>query len=184
MSSVDTSTPPKKKKTNGKAKGNGFELTIAKLFSSTFAPLEFRRSQSSGAILGGQNHVFLHKFSNAAKALFVGDIVPTNEADVLKAEAWQFRFTIECKFYASQDSFSALFKNPQILSWWEQAKTDAAKIDNKKPLLICKFNYTDVYVGFECDPPSNVNRIIQIDNVKFCLLNEALKDLSWWKQNM
>src|ERR1043165_849151 len=86
----------RKKAVNGKAKGSGFENSIAKLLSEKFKPLEFRRSQSSGAILGGKNHVFLHKFSEDAKALFIGDVVPTNEADVQRAEDWRFRFTIEC----------------------------------------------------------------------------------------
>lgn len=140
---------PRKKAVNGKAKGSGFENTIAKLLSETFKPLEFRRSQSSGAILGGKNHVLLHKFSEDAKALFVGDVVPTNEADVFKVEGWKFRFTIECKFYKDADTFSSLFKSPQVTGWFEQAYTDASKVADKTPLLIFKFNHTPVFGAVE-----------------------------------
>lgn len=184
----------KTKRINSKSKGSGFENTIAKLFSTTFAPLEFRRSQSSGAILGGQNHVFLHKFSNAAKALFVGDIVPTNEADVEKAEGWRFRFTVECKFYKEADSFSSLFKNPSLVSWWEQACADAIKISDKAPILIFKFNHTPIFAGIDPTltplPPkmlqtvrlryyaSDLERTLEI-----CHLDELLKEPTWWKSS-
>lgn len=195
MSSVDTSTaptPPKKKRTNGKAKGNGFENTIAKLFSTTFAPLEFRRSQSSGAILGGQNHVLLHKFSEAAKALFVGDIVPTNESDVLKAEGWSFRFTIECKFYKEADGFSSLFRNPQLIGWWEQACADASKLADKAPILIFKFNHTPIFAGIDPAQTQLPPKMMQTVTLRYyvgdaerrleiCLLDDLLKETAWWK---
>lgn len=183
---------PKKKPVNGKAKGSGFENTIAKLFSATFAPLEFRRSQSSGAILGGQNHVFLHKFSDAAKALFVGDIVPTNEADVEKVEGWRFRFTVECKFYKEADGFSSLFKNPQLISWWEQACADASKISDKAPILIFKFNHTPIYAGIDPTLTALPAKMLQTVSLRYyvkdlerrleiCHLDELLKEQAWWK---
>ena len=170
------------KKINSKSKGSGFESTIAKLFTETFAPIQFRRSQSSGAILGGQNQVHLHRFSNDAKTLFIGDIVPTNEADVMRAEdGFKFKFCIECKFYKEADTFAALFKNPQILTWFNQVRIDSLKIDEKHPLLVFKFNHSPIYIGFNIEAPSTVTRIIQINDVKFCLMEDALKDLSWWK---
>lgn len=197
MSSADTSLTilPKKKRTNGKAKGNGFENTIAKLFSATFAPLEFRRSQSSGAILGGQNHVFLHKFSDAAKALFVGDIVPTNEADVEKVEGWRFRFTVECKFYKEADNFSSLFRNPQLISWWEQACADASKISDKAPILIFKFNHTPIYAGIDPALSPLPAKMLQTLSLRYyvndlerrleiCHLDELLKEPAWWKSTI
>lgn len=196
---TDPIVKPKKKPVNGKAKGSGFENTIAKLFSTTFAPLEFRRSQSSGAILGGQNQVHLYKFSNAAKALFVGDIVPTNEVDVEKTEGWQFRFTIECKFYKDADGFSALFRNPQLISWWEQACADASKISDKAPMLIFKFNHTPVYVGVNPEltplPAATPTKMYQTVTLRYyvdaverkleiCLLDELLKEQAWWKRSL
>jgi hypothetical protein len=176
--------PARKKAVNGRAKGAGFELTMAKLLSTTFAPLNFKRTQSSGAIVGGRNSWQTQLYSQHMLSAFVGDIFPVNEEDIAKAEGWKFRFTVECKFYQSQDAFATLFKNPQLLTWWAQAKRDAAKIPDREPLLICKFNFTDTYVGFECDPPKTVSRVVQIDDVKFCLMNEALKDLNWWKAKL
>ena len=187
----------RKKAVNGKAKGSGFESTIAKLFSDTFQPLQFRRSQSSGAILGGKNAWMINRFSNDARTLFVGDIVPTNEVDVQRAEGWRFRFTIECKFYKEQDSFTSLFKNPQIKGWFEQAFADAQKIDDKLALLVFKFNHTPVFVAFETsiEPPATVSSLVGLcynlldadgnvvgkRRLHIALLTELLEDQSWWK---
>jgi len=187
---------PRKKAVNGKAKGSGFENTIAKLLSAKFTPLEFRRSQSSGAILGGQNHVFLHKFSDHAKALFIGDVVPTNEADVARDEGWRFRFTLECKFYKDVDTLSQLFKNPQVTAWYEQARIDAAKIPDKLPLLIFKFNHTHVFCASDAEltePPKACTTIIRMwynskegerRSIYIMLLDEVLRDLSWLKTDV
>jgi hypothetical protein len=187
----------RKKAVNGKAKGSGFENTIAKLLSDTFKPMQFRRSQSSGAILGGKNAWLMNRFSDDAKTLFIGDVVPTNEADVQRAENWRFRFTLECKFYKEQDSFTSLFKNPQVRSWFEQAHADALKIPDKLALLIFKFNHTPIFAACETSVPlpSTVSSVVSLcynvinadDNVtekrhiNITLLNELLEDHSWWK---
>jgi hypothetical protein len=184
--------PLKKRRTNGKAKGSGFESTIAKLFTEKFAPLQFRRSQSSGAILGGQNQIFLHRFSDAAKTLFIGDIVPTNEADIDRAEGWQFKFTIECKFYKEADGFASLFKNPQVKGWFEQAMTDADKLPEKEGILIFKFNHTAVFAAVKpsIKLPDNITASMLLyykragKTQEFIIvhLNELLEHPDWWKQ--
>jgi hypothetical protein len=184
--------PARKKAVNGKAKGSGFESTIAKLFSEKFAPLQFRRSQSSGAILGGQNQIYLHRFSNEAKTLFVGDLVPTNEADVARAEGWKFRFTVECKFYKEADGFTSLFKNPQVKGWFEQALTDALKLPEKEALLIFKFNHTPVFAAVlpSVKLPDNItarmslyyNQAGKIQEFVIVHLTELLEHTDWWKQ--
>jgi hypothetical protein len=194
---ITTPTPPRKKAVNGKAKGSGFENTIAKLLSEKFKPLEFRRSQSSGAILGGKNENLLHKFSDHAKALFIGDVVPTNEADVARDEKWRFRFTIECKFYKDVDTLNQLFKSPQVTAWYEQARTDASKIPDKLPLLIFKFNHTHTFCATDAEltePPANCTTVLRMwYNVKgtterrsiyIMLLDEVLQDLSWLKVSL
>jgi hypothetical protein len=189
MSEV-TEVQVKKKKINGKAKGNGFERIIAKKLSTFLAPLEFRRSQSSGAILGGKNSKHLEKFSAEIRALFVGDVTPTNEADVLKAEGWKFRFSIECKSYKSVDTLQHLLDDSKIYGWFDQATTDAEKL-NKEPILIIKFNRTDLFAVL--DQKTNINEadfgnIITIQTktndrkmiiVKF---DDLLKNKEWWSQ--
>jgi len=185
----------RKKAVNGKAKGSGFENTIAKLLSEKFKPLEFRRSQSSGAILGGRNQIHLDKFSDHAKALFIGDVVPTNEADVLRDEGWQFRFTVECKFYKDVDTLSQLFKSPQVTAWYEQARIDASKIPDKLPLLIFKFNHTPVFCATDAElttPPKcstvlrmwyNLKETGERRSIYIMLFDEVLQELDWLKTN-
>lgn len=186
-------TKPRKKAVNGKAKGSGFENTIAKLFTEKFAPLQFRRSQSSGAILGGQNEVHLHRFSTAAKTLFIGDIVPTNEEDVARIEGWRFRFSVECKFYKEADGFTTLFKNPQVKGWFKQALTDAKKLPGKDAILIFKFNHTPVFAAVEptIELPTNITASMQlrynsadgkVQEFVIVHLNELLEHPTWWKQ--
>lgn len=193
---IEVIKQPKKKAVNGKAKGGGFESTIAKLLSEKFAPLIFRRSQSSGAILGGQNMSGLYKFSEEAKTLFIGDIVPSNESDVLRDLGWKFKRTIECKFYKEADSFSALFKNPQLAGWFEQAAEDASKLEGKRPLLIFKFNHTPVFYAIDDsdERPNNISSSIELvynasynggiasRKIYIGLLNDALTNLEWWKK--
>ena len=129
---------PVKKRVNGKKKGSSFESHISKILAEVLKPLKFRRSQSSGAILGGKNSRFMENYSEDAKSLFVGDVVPTNESDVIKLEGWKFKYTIECKFYQSVDTLDHLLSNTRIKNWFLQAKTDAEKI-SKDPILIFKF---------------------------------------------
>ena len=169
------------KRINSKTKGSSFENIIAKKLSKAFAPLNFKRVQSSGAITGGSNAKNNWKFSSKMLSAFVGDLFVANEDDVFQSEQWKFKFSIECKFYAESDNFSALFKNPKILTWWTQALTDSAKV-NKEPLLICKFNHTPIFIGFKCESPTTISRIIQINDLKLCLFDEAILDSNWWKQ--
>ena len=156
--------------------------------------MKFRRSQSSGAILGGVNERFMQHYSDDAKALFIGDVVPTNEADVFRDEGWKLKFTIECKFYKSPDNIDHLLSNTKIRRWWEQACTDAAKI-NKEPILIFKFNHTEIFaavrLGIGITHPSTITRALALSyNAEGDLparaftifhFKEALLDLEWWK---
>lgn len=181
---------PKKKRVNSKAKGSGFEGNISKILGEVLAPMKFRRSQSSGAILGGQNARFMDQFSADAKALFIGDVVPTNETDVARDEGWKFKFTLECKFYKTPDNIQHMFFNTKIKGWWEQAVKDAAKL-GKQPLLIFKFNHTEIFAAANYETldrlPVNLSRSMQLHfddetpSMVLFLFKEALKDLDWWK---
>lgn len=188
----------KKKSVNGRAKGHGFENTIAKLFSEKFAPLNFKRTQASGAIVGGLNSRFTVHYSDEMLNAFVGDIFAANEADVERSEGWKFKRTVECKFYKDADTFTALFKNPQLGSWFEQAAEDAAKLANKQPVVIFKFNRTPVFyaVNIDDDRPKIIssslslkynityNGVAKTREVFIGLLDDALQDLDWWKIKM
>lgn len=185
-------TKPKKKRINSKAKGSGFEGHISKVLAEALPPMKFRRSQSSGAILGGVNEKFLEAYSDEAKSLFIGDVVPTNESDVVRDHGWKLRHTFECKFYKDCDNLDQLFGNTKILNWFDQAETDAKKI-GKLPLLIFKFNRTETFfaINSKVDAvPKNISRCITLEynhqnepkEIKIFLMKEALNDTEWFKQ--
>lgn len=142
-------TPLKKEKRKlkpgmGKAKGNGFEGTIAKKLTAACAPLTFIRSPGSGARVGGKNfETFGKMFGADAMKLFVGDVVPTNEKDTGNTFYW----SVECKSYAKSDSFETMVAgNANIFKWFEESVVDAAKTF-KMPILIFKWNHTPIYVA-------------------------------------
>lgn len=187
--------PEKKKRVNGKKKGSGFENHISKLLSEKLDPLKFRRSQSSGAILGGENVKLIDQFSVDAKTLFIGDVVPTNEADVFREKGWKFKFTLECKFYQNPDRIDHLLDGSRIIHWYDQAAADASKL-GKQPLLIFKFNHTEIFCALDASYklPDTVRKLITLHDpadsdgvliykklVHVFTLEEALKDLEWWK---
>lgn len=178
-----------------KKKGNGFEGQIGKVLGENLSPMKFRRSQSSGAILGGVNERFLKNYSDDAKSLFVGDVVPTNEADIIRDLGWKLKFTLECKFYKTADNIDHLLSNTKIRKWFEEACIDAVKI-NKEPLLIFKFNHSEIFAAVNYDTidryPSTITKSL-LFNYKladgplppraFAVFHfkEALLDLEWWK---
>lgn len=180
----------KKKRINSKKKGNNFEGNISNILSAALPPIKFRRSQSSGAILGGKNSKFMEHFSDDAKALFVGDVVPTNEADVFRDAGWKFKFTLECKFYRDADNIEHLFNDTRIFKWFEKAVIDSEKV-KKVPLLIFKFNHTETFcsISDKDQLPINLTRVMTLTYIKdgvsktmkMFLLKEALLDLEWWK---
>lgn len=184
----------KKKRINSKKKGNSFEGHVGKILADTLPPMKFRRSQSSGAILGGINERFLKNYSEDARSLFVGDVVPTNETDVSRDHGWKLKFTLECKFYKTADNIDHLLSNTKIRRWFEQACTDAVKI-GKEPLLIFKFNHTEIFAACNADTikvlPSTLTRSLaftylaegDLPERRFTVFHfkEALLDIPWWK---
>jgi len=153
--------PPAKRRMRpggGKAKGNGFESTIAKKLTEGLKPLKFIRTQGSGARVGGKNFATVgQQFGEEALRLFVGDVVPTNERD----SSLRFLHHIETKFYATQDPFTALVANTaNIFKWFQEAVTDAAKVD-RNPMLICKWNHTPIFVVTDmCDTLDDVDQAL------------------------
>lgn len=133
------------KRKNSKNKGAGFEGKVAKMLSAAL-PLTFIRSPGSGARVGGQNfEKFGAMFGADAMKLFVADVVPTNERDV----GMDFLWSVECKFYATTDTFNHMFQGKSnIYTWFEESVVDAAKV-GKKPILIWKWNNTPIYVAIE-----------------------------------
>lgn len=130
---------PKKKKVNPKAKGNSFELEIAKYLSQTFNE-SFLRCPGSGAYVGGKNSVrkeFLHE---GQIRFMKGDIIPPPH--------W-IKLNVECKSYA-EFPFHQLFTTGEIklLEAWIDQTITASDI-NDLNLIFMKFNRKGQYTCFE-----------------------------------
>lgn len=112
----------KKKKINGKKKGNRVELQLTKLLTSRFG-LNFSRTVSSGARWSQA------KLSEDAKNVFSGDLV------VCKG----FKFVIECKGGYDDIDMNSLFidGSKDINAFLEQVTEDSKRC-NRKPMLCWK----------------------------------------------
>lgn len=180
-----------KKRKNSKSKGNGFEGQIAKRLSADLAPLNFIRSPGSGARVGGKNfETFGQMFGEDSLKLFVADVVPVNE----RKEDIKFLHSIECKFYASPDSFTSLVSgSANVFKWFQESVVDAAKID-KNPMLIWKWNHTPIFVAVDqahslCPAlPNGIKPKLKLGSfiedkyqeLSIFLLDDLLKDSLFW----
>ncbi len=179
-----------KKRKNSKVKGSGFEGTIAKKLTAALQPLNFMRTPGSGARVGGKNFDTLGQMlGEDALKVFVGDVVPVNE----RKEGLKFNHVLECKFYASQDTFTLLASgSAKLFGWFEEVVVDAAKLD-KNPLLIFKWNHTPIFVALDT-MHKHAPRVAQKpcfsiltygDNPRaldIFYLDELLKEQSFWFQ--
>ena len=104
-----------------KLKGTAYEAKIAKLLTEELG-LEFKRVPLSGSI-----------------AYLKGDLwVPSDTAS--------FKYTIECKHYKEINFTNLLVaKSNELYSFWEQA-CEEAKVMNKLPLVIFRWNRSKDYV--------------------------------------
>lgn len=167
----------KKKPVNSKKKGSGNERTIANLLSKHLAPMQFRKSESSGAIVGGKNFGTIgQKFSKEALTLFVGDVVPVNESEVGEI----FRFVVEAKAYKEAERVHKLLDTSIIYKWMEEIREDAKKV-NKEPILIFKWNNTPYMAAVNQTIVLPVDNLVAINNgIQFCLLEDLLPIKDFW----
>lgn len=131
----------KKKKIDGKRKGNRTERNVVKVLNERFGT-GFSRSIGSGNRWSQTNHLPKH-----AQDVFSGDlVVPEN-----------FAFCIESKGGYDDIDVHGFFDdgNSQIDEFIKQAEQDALRC-NRKPLLIWKKNRKPFLVFVRsCDLPSN-----------------------------
>lgn len=170
---------PKKKGVNGKRKGSSNERDIANLLSKHLDPLKFRKSESSGAIVGGKNfEIMAQRFSRNSLRLFIGDVVPLNEMECEQ----QFRFVIEAKAYKESDKVHHLLDGTStIYRWMDEARNDAKKLE-LEPMLIFKWNNTPRMACIEdtIQLPSNVPVITLLNNIQLVVLEDLLKHKLFW----
>lgn len=168
-----------KRKTNSKKKGSSNERDIANLLSKKLDPLKFRKTESSGGIVGGKNfELMAQKFSKDSLRLFIGDVVPLNESEC----GQKFRFVIEAKAYKDSDKVHHLLDNTStIYRWMDEARADAIKLE-LEPMLIFKWNNTPRMVCIEntVQLPSNVPTIKLLNNIQLVVLEDLLEHKLFW----
>lgn len=179
MKSIET-TKRKMKPGGGKAKGSSFERTAAKKLSDGLAPLNFRKTEGSGARTGGKNFETLGQMFGAdALKLFVGDVCPINE----KESGCTFNFSVECKSYATSDSFETMVGgNANVFKWMKESIVDAAKI-SRKPLLVFKWNRTPIYIAYLEESNLFKPNLVLSQNGLTLYINyfdEAIKHKEFW----
>lgn len=122
---------------NPKAKGNNFELKIAKLLTE-WSGFKFMRTPMSGAI---------HNFNDKR---VVSDIVPP-------LSIGNFPFSIECKCQEVPWDFDFILKGTsKFWSFWEQASSDASS-ENLIPMLVFTKNYRDTYMAIPYNISNQLN---------------------------
>jgi hypothetical protein len=116
-----------------KNKGNNFERDVASNLSDIFG-MDFSRTLSSGAYIGGKNQ---HR-----KSKLSGSMVNASLGDICTPDDWNF--VIECKAYKDM-SFHNLLRgyDSQINGWLNEVLFDAE--DGDHHMLVFKINLVGVY---------------------------------------
>lgn len=165
----------KKKRVNSKAKGSGFERTISGIFAKAFAPLAFKRTDGSGARLGGKNwEKMFASFSKEMMAQYIGDICSTNEADC----PFYFNFVVECKSYGDREPSELLFGKSLIYSWILEVEADCVKL-NKPGIVICKWKNTPIYACYRGELPTD-KKLHILEGIQVCHLDDILDKRDFW----
>lgn len=148
----------KKKKINGKKKGNRVELQLTKLLTARFG-LNFSRTVSSGARWSQA------KLSEDAKNVFSGDLV------VCKG----FKFVVECKGgYDDIDLNSSFTEGSKEIEAFLNQVTDDSKRCNRKPMLCWKKTRKPWLVFIHKEELAND----QLNNIKYYLIYDKWIGLS------
>ena len=123
-----------------KAKGNNFERKVCDLFSEVFG-LNFERTPTSGAFVGGKNAARLSRLSNSQTLLVRGDIIVPDELSNL---------IIECK--SRKDfTFHQLLQGDctELNKWLGQVIIDFKKCGEVGIFLVLfKINQKGIYVVY------------------------------------
>lgn len=121
-----------------KAKGSGYERTVAKFLSDLYGE-SFIRAPGSGAYVGGKNQIrkeFLHEGQTRS---FKGDIVPGQSFSKMNAE---------CKFYANFSFHLLLTGECKQFDTWLSQLLDVEDIGDFN-ILFMKFNRIGQYIAVQ-----------------------------------
>ena len=121
-----------------KAKGSGYERTVAKFLSDLYGE-SFIRAPGSGAYVGGKNQARTEVLHEGQIRSFKGDIVPGQSFS---------RMNIECKFYADFPWHLTLTGECKQLDSWLEQLLDVED-EGDLNLLFMKFNRKGQYVAVQ-----------------------------------
>ncbi len=130
-----------------KAKGNAWELDVAKFLSETYNE-SFIRIPSSGAFVGGKNNFRKTQIDAAQLQGKKGDIHPP--------EAWK-HWNIECKSYADFPFHQLWYADVKILDAWIQQQKDVEDAGDLN-LIFIKISRKDKWVVFPATLEFSVER--------------------------
>jgi len=109
-----------------KAKGNSWELDVAKFLSDTYGST-FLRVTSSGAFVGGKN---THR-----KSLLDAGQLASKKGDIHPPMGWK-HFNLECKSYADFPFHQLWYADVKILDSWIAQQKDVEDVGDLNLILI------------------------------------------------
>ena len=121
-----------------KAKGSGYERTVAKFLSDLYGE-SFIRAPGSGAYVGGKNQVRKEMLHEGQIRSFKGDIVPGHSFSKMNAE---------CKFYKDFPFHLLLTGECKQLDSWLDQLLDVED-EGDLNILFMKFNRIGQYVAVQ-----------------------------------
>jgi hypothetical protein len=133
-----------------KAKGNAWELDVAKFLSETYNE-SFLRIPSSGAFVGGKN--------NFRKASIDAAQLQGKKGDIHPPEAWK-HWNIECKSYADFPFHQLWYADVKILDAWIQQQKDVEDAGDLN-LIFIKISRKDKWVVFPSTLEFSVERSLK-----------------------
>lgn len=120
-----------------KAKGNAWELEVAKFLTETYGET-FIRIPSSGAFVGGKNAFRKDTLGSAQVQSKKGDIHPP--------ESWK-HWNLECKSYADFPFHQLWYTDVKILDAWIQQQKDVED-EGDLNLILIKISRKEKWVLF------------------------------------
>jgi hypothetical protein len=132
-----------------KAKGNAWELEVAKFLSATYNE-SFLRIPSSGAFVGGKN--------NFRKASLGDAQLQSKKGDIHPPQAWK-HWNLECKSYADFPFHQLWTSDVKILDSWIAQQHDVED-EGDLNLILIKISRKDKWVVFQENLGFTVDRSI------------------------
>lgn len=144
-----------------KAKGNAWELDVAKFLTETYKE-SFLRIPSSGAFVGGKNTFRKSQIDAAQLQGKKGDIHPP--------EAWK-HWNCECKSYSDFPFHQLWYADVKILDAWIQQQKDVEDAGDLNLILI-KISRKEKWVVFQEDLGFTVDRSLHYKGWYFTSWND------------